>query len=239
MDNTTSMTDQNEIAEDSQVNSVLQSAMPITSNYIDVEPSYLLKDTADPLYRTPIFLSYATPFNDLQMMFLNRVIRELRNVLLFPRTLGVSEVETSPPITAIRQMVLSSFGMLAIAFRRVLIKDAISRPGTTREKEYKDVWLSSPYLQVEPSMAYEQGLPLMILVEEGVITDGVFGGILEQGAAPLFIPIFSLQSKESINEFFNSPYWKSVFIDWLGQVQAYYYSLTSKVVQDGITRHSS
>ncbi|KUO69105.1 MAG: hypothetical protein APF77_11295 [Clostridia bacterium BRH_c25] len=57
-------------------------------------------------------------------------------------------------------MVLSSYGMLSIAFRRVLPERAISRPGTARQRVYTNQWISSPYFQVEPAMAYQQGLPL-------------------------------------------------------------------------------
>jgi hypothetical protein len=202
----------------------------------DVSPSALLQETADPLFRIPVFLSYATPYNRLQSLFLDRIIMELRNVLLFPRTLGVSDLETEVPIAAIRHMILSSYGLLAVAFRRVLIERAVSRPGTPREMVYTNQWLSSPYLQIEPSMAYQQGLPILILVENGVIQDGTLGGILELGATPFFIPRFSLDNEASIEAFFNSTFWKPIFMDWVGQVRAYYESLTSTVELQGKCR---
>lgn len=183
----------------------------------------------------PIFLSYASPYNEYQMIFINRIIQELKDILLFPRTLGVTDQETEVPLTTIKQLILSSYGLIGVVFRRVFIEEAISRPGTHREVVYKNQWLSSPYLQVEPAMAYQQGLPLMLIVEEGVITDGVFGGILEQGATPLYIPRFTLKSEKTINEFFNSVLWKPVFLDWVGEVRTYYQSLTSNVVLPGGT----
>lgn len=199
-------------------------------NCEDVELRGLLEECANPLYRTPVFLSYATPYTELQQMFLTRVIKELREQLLFPRTLGVSEQTTESPLTAIKRIILSSFGMLSVAFHRVEIKDAVSRPDTPREKVYTGGWISSPYLQIEPSMAYQQGLPLMILAEEGTILDGVFGGILEQGATPFFIPRFTLDSEDTVLQFFNSVYWKSIFLNWASDVYNYYNSITNKVL---------
>ena len=184
--------------------------------------SNLLLETSQALYRIPVFLSYATPFNDLQTVFLERVINELRSNLLFPRTLGPSDQFTETPLTSIRRMILSSYGLMAIAFRRVFVTKATSRPGSPRQQIFENFWLSSPYLQIEPSMAYLQGLPLMLLVEDGVSTNSVFGGILEQGAAPFTIISFSVQNQELIDAFFNSSFWKETFADWSGQVRSGY-----------------
>lgn len=190
------------------------------------EPSYSLLNTSDPLYRIPVFLSYATPYNDLQSLFLDIIIAKMRKELLFPRTLGRSDQYVQTPLTDIRRMILSSYGMLAIAFRRTHVIEAVSRPGTSSEQTFRDFWLSSPYLQIEPSMAYQQGLPLMIMVENGVSQNNVFGGILEQGAAPLFIPRFSLDDEQSICDFFRSVFWRETFADWVGMVRNCYNRLT-------------
>ncbi|WP_228370432.1 hypothetical protein [Gottschalkia acidurici] len=193
----------------------------------------LTNELSNPLYNIPVFLSYATPYNENQIIFLNKVIEEIRSILLFPRTLGVTEQETESPITSIRRMILTSYGMLAVAFHRVHIDSAVSRPNTSSEQIHVDIWLSNPYIQIEPAMAYQQGLPLMIIVEDGVLLDGVFGGILEQGAIPLFIPRFSVENEAAINDFFSSVAWKSVFLDWVSQVRAYYESVTNKVIIPG------
>ncbi len=189
--------------------------------------SGLLQETAQSSFRVPVFLSYATPFNEQQTKFLERIIQEMYDNLLFPRTLGVSEQGFEPPLTSIRRIVLSSYGCLSVAFRRVLIRDVVSRPGTAREQVYTSGWLTSPYIQIEPSMAYQRGEPVMILREDGVLNDGVFGGILEQGAAPLFIPVFSVDSDQLIDAFFNSIFWKDPFLRWVAAVREYYGILTT------------
>lgn len=89
--------------------------------HVDAEvltPGQLLEESANALYRIPVFLSYATPYNALQTEFLERVIEEIRANLLFPRTLGRSDQNTETPLTAIRRMVISSYGLIAFAFRR-------------------------------------------------------------------------------------------------------------------------
>ncbi len=193
-----------------------------TNQTKDLICSELIKQTSDPLFRIPVFLSYATPYNDLQNIFLNNVVERIRATLLFPRTLGRSDQYTETPLTSIRRMMFSSYGCMAIAFRRSFVTKAVSKPGTAQEEQFDDFWLTSPYLQIEPSMAYQQGLPLMLLVEEGVSTNAVFGGILEQGAAPFNIIRFSLKDNQTIKDFFDSVFWKETFVDWVGQVRSKY-----------------
>ncbi|QOX62020.1 hypothetical protein FRZ06_00965 [Anoxybacterium hadale] len=181
-----------------------------------------LQDTSNALYRIPTFLSYATPYNALQAAFLDGVIAQTRANLLFPRTLGRSDQYTETPLTSIRRMILSSYGLMAVAFRRSFVPEAVSRPGSPGEQTFQNFWLSSPYLQIEPSMAFQQGLPVAIFVENGVSMNGVFGGILQIGAAPLNIVTFNLNTPDDITEFFNSVFWKETFLDWVGNVRAYY-----------------
>lgn len=181
-----------------------------------------LQQTSNPMFKIPVFLSYATPFNDLQTEFLNRTVNEIEENLLFPRTLGVSDQYTETPVASIRRMMLSSYGCLAIAFRRALVIQAISRPGSPGQAVFENFWLSSPFLQIEPAMAFERGLPLMILVEDGVSMNGVFGGMLERGETPFIILTFSLLNEQSIVNFFNSTSWKEAFLDWVGEVRSGY-----------------
>ena len=58
----------------------------------------------------------------------------------------------------------------------------------TSEVALKDVWLTSPWSQIEPAMAYQIGLPVLILREKGVIDEG----ILERGVLGLYMPQFDL-----------------------------------------------
>lgn len=191
-------------------------------NKCDIQAADILAETDAAFFMIPVFLSYATPYNALESEFLAAVIEQMRENLLFPRTLGRSDQYTETPLTSIRRMVLSSYGLLAVAFRRTFVEQAASRPGTAREQTFTNFWLTNPYLQIEPSMAYQQGLPIVLFVESGVSTNSVFGGILEQGGAPFTIITFSLNSEQDIPDFFNSVFWKETFLDWTGNVRDCY-----------------
>lgn len=188
----------------------------------NAQTSRALSETSNALYKIPVSLSYANPYNPLQSQFLDRVIEEIKSNLLFPRTLGRSDQSTETPLTAIRRMVISSYGLISFAFRRAFVEKAVSRPGSPIEQNFEDFWLSSPYLQIEPSMAYQQGLPVALFVENGVSMNGVFGGILQLGAAPLNVITFNLNNEQDITDFFNSVFWKETFLDWVGEVRSCY-----------------
>ena len=80
------------------------------------------------------------------------------------------------PLTAIRRLMLESYGLVTIAFRRSWIETGKGKPKSDiGEKEYdvSNKWLTSPYCQIEPAMAFQLGLPVLILREKGVIAEGI------------------------------------------------------------------
>lgn len=84
----------------------------------------------------------------------------------------------------------------------------------------RNIWLNT---MIRKSLK----IRIMILVEEGVSLNNVFGGLLEQGAGPFTIIRFNPQSQQSIEDFFNSVFWKETFEDWASEVRCYYDKLTT------------
>ncbi|SMC27986.1 hypothetical protein SAMN02745134_03365 [Clostridium acidisoli DSM 12555] len=186
----------------------------------------IVEDTSNPLYKIPIFLSYATPYNKLQVKFLSEIIKMLKLNLLFPRTLGTTDQYTETNLTSIRRMILSTYGMISIAFNRIYIKKAIALNATSNVETFKNFWVSSPYLQIEPAMAYQHGLPLMVMIErnfrQNITQNSNFGGIYAANSLPLNIIVVDISTEKSIAEFFNSAFWNESFMDWIGQVRNAY-----------------
>lgn len=163
-----------------------------------------------------IFLSYPKPYLQRQDNFIKKISQYLQGRELNPRTLGVTDYDMDAPLTAIRRLMLESNGLITIAFRRSLIVDGVGKPSSDiGETEYKlsNRWLTSPYCQIEPAMAYQIGLPILILREKGVIDDG----LLEKGVIGTYMPEFDLDS--NIDEFFKSHEWVQVIQKWEGYVR--------------------
>lgn len=165
-----------------------------------------------------IFLSYPKPHLNSQLQFIEELKEYLSSRGFEAKTLGVTEYDMDAPLKAIRRLMLESNGLITIAFKRTFIEKGIVRYESNLEDipavsiEHK--WTTSPYCQIEPAMAYQVGLPILILREEGVIADG----LLEKGAVGAYMPEFSLNHGSS--EYLHSQEWNSIIGKWEGQVRS-------------------
>lgn len=168
--------------------------------------------------RIPIFLSYPKPHWDRQQAFMGRLESYLRGRGLEPRTLGVTDYDMDAPLKAIRRLMLESNGLITVAFRRTYVAEGRSRPDAdlpgVKEVAIRDLWLTSPYCQIEPAMAYQLGLPTLIIREEGVLQEG----LLEKGVVGTYMPEFTLDSEAS--HYIDSPEWNDLIGKWEGFVRA-------------------
>ncbi|SEO88354.1 hypothetical protein SAMN04488134_11562 [Amphibacillus marinus] len=185
------------------------------------ELTALHQSCVDRAYRIPTFLSTSRTLNATQQHFLNRLIAEIETALLFPRTLPVTEGYPEAILTDIRRLVSSSYGMLAVNFRRFLVEIVQTNVGPTPTVE--PFWEGSVYSQIEPAMAYQFGLPLL-LVREGNTdqTNGIWAG----GIAPLNTFIVWDSDNQTVDAFFRTPEWRSAFANWSAQVRTAFYIQT-------------
>ncbi len=166
----------------------------------------------------PVFLSYPRPHVSRQTQFIKSVQEYLRVRGLEPRTLGVTDYDMDSPLKAIRRLMLESNGMITIAFRRLHISDGANKYGAdepdTSPTPVQDAWLTSPWCQIEPAMAYQLGLPVLVLREKGVLAEG----ILEKGIVGTYMPEFSLEENPGI--YLQSLEWSSLIGKWEGYVRS-------------------
>ena|SRR5215469_11258852 len=165
-----------------------------------------------------VFLSYPKPSYARQEEFVTRVRKDLENRGFTPRTLGVTDYDINAPLTTIRRLMIESNGLITIAFRRSFVENGTSRLGTDipglAEHSINGNWLTTPWAHIEPAMAYQLGLPILIFRESGVLADG----ILERGVVGLYMPEFDLDFP--VNNYFDSVAWTDVISTWAGNVRA-------------------
>ena len=164
-----------------------------------------------------IFLSYPKPITTQQEMFLQKTFSYLENRGLAPRTLGVTDYDMETPLKAIRRMLLECNGLISIAFRRSLIIQGTVRFGTDLptlvQQPLDNIWLTSPWSQIEGAMAYQLGLPMLLFREKGVLADGIF----ERGVVGLYMPEFDVSE---IDHYFNTLEWNEILGKWEGYVRS-------------------
>jgi hypothetical protein len=184
-----------------------------------IEPTELMKDSANLLYRIPVFLSHPSRLNTVQQQFVDTMIRQIKKAILFPRTLPFTEQYPETPLTNIRRMITSSYGMVSLNLRQrnvELIENNLGQPLSGR------VWEGSPFAQIEPGMAYQFGLPLLLIRETGVEQNGIWSF----GIGPFLILEWDSTAANPIETFFTKNDWKSIFQNWISQVRSGYYIQT-------------
>ena len=157
--------------------------------------------------KIPVFLSISSPWNEAQEIFLKKFRTQLSKRGFEPRTLGVSDYDVQAPLAGCRRLMMECNGLITLAFRRNEIKTGISRPGKNDDLDGK--WLTSAFCQIEPAMAYQLGLPILIFTEDGVLEQGV----LERGCLGLYMPKFDLSSK-NIDHYFRTVEYNDLMDKW-------------------------
>lgn len=181
---------------------------------IDEEAQYISLDIKGKYMGTSIFLSYPKPFTKEQSSFVSALSKHLEFRGYEPRTLGVTDYDMDAPLKAIRRLMLESNGLITIAFRRALICEGSGKPDTSASYSLNGKWLTSPWSHIEPAMAFQIGLPVLILRESGVLAEG----ILEKGVLGTYMPEFCLE--ESSEEYLGTSEWSQLIRKWESQVGA-------------------
>jgi hypothetical protein len=163
-----------------------------------------------------IFLSYPKPCFKAQERFVDTLNEFLKGRGFNPRTLGVTDYDMDAPLKSIRRLMMESNGLITIAFRRTYLEKGTAKFRTdlkdVTERPIEDQWFTSPWSQIEPAMAYQLGLPILILRENKVVDEG----ILERGVAGLYMPEFNL---EEMADYFHSMEWNDMIGRWEGYVR--------------------
>ncbi|WP_238996665.1 hypothetical protein [Paenibacillus pinistramenti] len=180
-----------------------------------------MEECIDRAFRIPVFLSTSNTLNSLQQSFFDRLIAEIEGALLFPRTLPASEQYTETVLPNIRRLVFSSYGMLAINFRRFEVEITGTNAGSIPTTE--PFWQGSVFLQIEPSMAFQFGLPILLVREKGTDTST---GLWTGGVSPLNIFVEWDSGNQSAEDFFNTVQWREVLANWTAEVRNNYFIRT-------------
>jgi len=170
--------------------------------------------------KVPVFISRPNPHLSAQLAFINQFIAELQARGFEPLTLGPgSSSDFEAPLVGIRRLLTHCCGLVSIAFRRTHAPTATKYPGADiagmSETTNGDLWLTSPYCQIEPAMAFQLGLPILILREEGVLAEGV----LEKGVTGLYLPEFNLSAGQA---YITGEAFRRLLDQWGSRVQAVY-----------------
>jgi hypothetical protein len=138
-----------------------------------------------------IFLSVGTPHVEEQERFLDRLTRSLRALKFKPVTLGRTNYDFLNPMQSIRELMLECCGAVIVGFERRYARTAVERRGSDREQIVRDLRTSTPWTHLEAGMAFQLGLPMLILKDRHVHAEG----ILDQSLSAYLVYEFDLVSE--------------------------------------------
>lgn len=124
-----------------------------------------------------VFLSIGRTSTQAQEDFATAVEKMLRAQGLDPRTAGRTSFSSGQPLAHIRGLMQKCAGTVIVAFERLYIERGVDRRGNAKATDLDGAKLPTVWNQVEAALAYAQGHPLLVIVENGIKSEG----LLEKG----------------------------------------------------------
>lgn len=124
-----------------------------------------------------VFVSVGGTANAEQEAFVRAVEDRLRSEGLVPHTVGRNTFSSDAPLKTVTELIDKCSGTVVIALERSYFATGFEKRGGPEEAALSDVKLPTPWNHIEAAMSYARGLPLMVIVEAGLKSEG----LLEHG----------------------------------------------------------
>jgi hypothetical protein len=124
-----------------------------------------------------VFVSVGGTATAQQETFVCAVEERLRSEGIIPHTVGRNTFSSDAPLKTVTQLMDNCVGTVVIALERMYFPNGMDKRGGPKETSLVDLRLASPWNQIEAAMAYSRGHPLLVIVEQGIKSEG----LLERG----------------------------------------------------------
>ena len=122
-----------------------------------------------------VFVSRPTTLNRRQELFIEKLEKVLSNYGLKPRTLGLTDSQKADGgMYDVIELMRDCSGALVLGFSQIQVDNVTFKGGTKRISKKKQCEFVTPWNHMEACMAFAERLPLLIIKEEKVWSDGVF-----------------------------------------------------------------
>jgi len=126
---------------------------------------------------TNVFLSVGRTFTPAQEKFVAAVEDYLKSIGLNPLTVGRTYIKNQRPLLSIKECMGQCAGTVIIAFERIHVIQGVEKRDSPQAEKLKNTSLPTVWNQIEATMAYALGQPLLVISENGLRNEG----LLEQG----------------------------------------------------------
>ena len=124
-----------------------------------------------------VFVSVGGTANEKQEAFVRAIEQRLQSEGLIPHTVGRNTFDSDSPLKTVMNSMDTCSGVVVIALERMYFPTGVEKRGGKCETSLGETKIPTCWNQVEAAMAYCKGLPLLVMVERGIRSEG----LLERG----------------------------------------------------------
>lgn len=121
-----------------------------------------------------LFFSVATPHTMIQVNYINSLKKKFSDNGFHLTTLGDNDWDDEDPIRPIHSLMKECCGCIVLLLERYFIEEGKYKRGSDSEQAMRGLALTTPWNQIEATLAYTEKLPMLILKDKNVHNDGVF-----------------------------------------------------------------
>jgi hypothetical protein len=156
-----------------------------------------------------VFVSVGRTSTQEQEQFTQRVLEFLRANNLNPEVVGRTAFSSKQPLQHVQELMVRCHGTVVIAFERIFIERGVEQRGSASAKTLEASSVPTVWNQLEAAMAYCHEHPLLVIVEQGLRSEG----LLERGYD------WHVQSVNLRPDALSTPEFQGVFADWRQRVE--------------------
>lgn len=123
-----------------------------------------------------VFISVGSAGTAAQKEATDTIFRSLELAGLSPRQMEKNEWTAEQPLRGIRRVIEECQGIVVIAFTRYQFPTGTERQKDGSHKAIEDVKIPTVWNQIEAAMGYMRNLPLLVIAEKGLLSDGLIEG---------------------------------------------------------------
>ncbi len=124
-----------------------------------------------------IFLSVGATANERQELFVRSIEDRLLRENLIPNAVGRNKFSAGSPLQTILELIDECDGTLIIALERTYFPSGVEKRGGVHETTLINTKYPTAWNQIEAGLSYSKGHPLLLIMEEGLRSEG----LLEKG----------------------------------------------------------
>lgn len=157
-----------------------------------------------------VFLSVGGGRSEQQEAFVSAIKKFCSTRSIEAKTVDEYTSTNRQPLKDVEYRMNRCYGAIVLAFERAHVESGVWRRGAPQQRPMKDVRFSPVWNQIEAAMAYTRGLPLLVIAEKGLESEGLLESKYDWRVKWVSIDQSVVQDPE----------FRGMFEDWRQQVLA-------------------